>query len=77
MIEVIFEVTKKQLKQIEWSSYQMGMGFGFMDSGPGPWVPSCPVCKQIDPNFTGAGCSDFVDSAKGHKKSCWLGKALK
>lgn len=66
-----------RLRSIEWASYREGMGDGFMNSGPGPWVPACPACEGIDPNFRGRGRSDFSKSAFGHRQDCWLAKAIR
>lgn len=59
------------LKKLEWSSFQLGQGSGYMSSGgDGPLVRACPVCNQIDPKDPGK--RDFMEEAHGHKRSCKL-----
>jgi len=73
-VEVSNTAMVQLLKRLEWSSFQQGQGSGYMSSGgDGPWIPACPICRNVHPE---KGKSEFIAEALGHKPDCELLKFL-
>ena len=67
---------EKLLKELEWTGYQQGQGYGYMGSGnDGPVFPACPICNGIKPK-SGAE-REFDSSAIGHQPRCRMKSVLK
>lgn len=68
----IYETVYGPIKDLEWSGYARGQGFGPMGSGDdGAEYPACPVCGGLEkPN------NEFIESAVGHQPGCRLAAAL-
>lgn len=57
--------------KLEWSGRSRGPGSGYMTSGgDGPLVPSCPLCRGIEPTHPQRGC--FIESVHGHRDDCFF-----
>ena len=66
------------LRKLEWlGEYLDGSGarMGFEDQD-GAHYAACPVCGGLKPapSFTKG---DYLYRMQGHKRSCWLGRAVK
>jgi hypothetical protein len=73
-MEVSSAAMVQLLKRLEWSSFTQGQGSGYMSSGgDGPWIPTCPICRNVHPE---KGKGDFIAEALGHKPDCELRKFL-
>lgn len=65
-----------ELKALEWSSFQRGMGSGPHGSGgDGTKVSSCPRCRGINPSDRHR--REFTSDAHGHRSGCSLEAAIK